>query len=87
MAEGEERGDVGRQGFGMLSLQAAFMRELDRLEGCESPEEIEREISRAQAIVSVGGVAIENANTILRAAKVKDEFANRASTLPKALMS
>lgn len=73
-------------GIGMMTLQAELMREVRRLNGEDDPEALEREMDRARALASLASVAIDSANTMLRAAQVKDEFMNKASSLPKGLL-
>ena len=64
------------------ALQEHFFAELERL-GKASPEELEQEVMRADAIVSVGKVAVENANTAIKATYLADGFVKTETRLPR----
>ena len=69
----------------MGDLNDHFFAELERLGNEDlTGEELEAEIDRARAVAEIGRAAIENANTILRAAQFQD---NRLSEgeLPRML--
>ena len=68
------------------ALQEHFFSELERL-GKASPEELEQEVMRADAIVSVGKVAVENANTAIKATYLADGFVKTETRLPRMLES
>lgn len=68
------------------ALQEHFFAELERL-GKASPEELEKEVMRADAIVAVGKVAVENANTAIKATYLADGFVKTESRLPRMLES
>ena len=68
------------------ALQEHFFAELERL-GKASPEELEQEVMRADAIVSVGKVAVENANTAIKATYLADGFVKTETRLPRMLES
>lgn len=74
-------------GVGMLALQEELMRQVRRLNDEQDPDSLEREMERTKALASLGSVVIDNANTMLRAAQVKDGFMNKASSLPRGLLS
>lgn len=52
-------------------LAVALFGELDRLDACETAEEIENEVKRAKAVESLAGKIIENANTVIKAVQLK----------------
>lgn len=56
----------------LMDLNDRIFRELDRLEkvDMDDPEARQAEIDRARAIGSMVGRAIENANTVMRAAQM-----------------
>lgn len=54
----------------LKTLNDALFRELERLESCESEEELERECARAKAVSSLAGNIIANGKTAIEAAKV-----------------
>lgn len=68
------------------ALQEHFFAELERL-GKAAPEELEQEVMRADAIVSVGKVAVENANTSIKATYLADGFVKTETRLPRMLES
>lgn len=68
------------------ALQEHFFAELERL-GKASTEELEQEVMRADAIVSVGKVAVENANTAIKATYLADGFVKTETRLPRMLES
>lgn len=70
----------------MGALQEHFFAELERL-GSAGPEELEQEVMRADAIVSVGKVAVENANTAIKATYLADGFVKTETRLPRMLES
>lgn len=54
----------------LRTLNDALFRELERVEACETPEELERECNRAKAVSSLAGNIIGNARTALDAARL-----------------
>lgn len=52
-------------------LANALFGELDRLDGCQTAEEIEREVMRAKAVEAIAGKVIENAQTVISAVKLQ----------------
>lgn len=72
---------------GSLSdVQEACYKELERLMGCKgSSQELECEIARAGAVVSLAGVMIDNANTMVRALQIADEAMSGKLELPEAV--
>lgn len=68
-------------------LQECLFRAIDRLEGDLTHTQLEQEIRRSEAIVSVAKVAVENANTAIKAAYLADGFIKKESRLPKMLES
>lgn len=71
----------------LSSLQGHLFAELDRLSGEMTPDELEAEVRRADAIVSVAKVAVENANTAIKATYLADGFVKTESRLPRMLES
>ena len=70
----------------MQDLNDHFFAELERLgdEGL-SGEALDAEIGRARAIADIGRAAIENANTVLRAAEFNDRKMDADAELPRML--
>ena len=70
----------------MMDLNDHLFAELERLgdEGLEG-EALEKEINRATAIAEVSRAAIENANTVLRAAEFNDRKMDADQQLPRML--
>lgn len=61
--------------------------ELERLSDEElTQEELEKEISRADAITSVAEQIISNADTVLRAVKMQNEYGAVSVEVPKMLI-
>lgn len=83
----EELGGAKAPSVGMGALQAEMMAQLRRLNAASTPEEVEREVCRARAVADLGGAIVDNMNTMLRAAKIQDEFVDARSRLPRALLS
>lgn len=54
----------------LRTLNDALFRELERLEACESQEELQDECRRAKAVSSLAGNIIANANTAIAAANL-----------------
>lgn len=54
----------------LRKLNEALFRELERVEACETQEEIEVECSRAKAVSSLAGNIIGNARTAIEAANL-----------------
>lgn len=70
----------------MLDLNDHFFAELERLGDEElEGEALEAEIGRARAIADIGRAAIENANTVLRAAEFEDRKISADANLPRLL--
>lgn len=57
----------------LSDLNHHLFNQLDRLSGNLSPEEIEQEVARTQAIVQVADQITDNAKTMLSAAKLYAE--------------
>lgn len=70
----------------MADLQEHLFGELDRLASAD-PETLDAEVKRAEAIVGVGKVMVENANTAIKATYIADGFIKTESCLPKMLES
>lgn len=70
----------------LTDLNNHLFAELERL-GDEylTEEELEKEIKRAQSIVSVSGKIIDNAGLVLQAAKFQDDRMDIDKKLPKML--
>lgn len=70
----------------LLDLNTKLFEQLDNLskKGITA-EELEREITRSEAIVKVASVIINNGELVLRAAKFKDDMLNADNKLPKML--
>lgn len=64
MEDRKRKNDLGE-------LAAALFGELDRLDACETPEEIEREVMRAKAVKDIAETVIDNANTVISAYRLK----------------
>lgn len=58
-------------GIDLGALQEVLFRQLDRLDACGTPEEIDVEIRRAKAVERVAEKAIDNANTAIRATELR----------------
>lgn len=54
----------------LMQLNDALFRELERIEACETPEEIENEAVRASEVSKLANNIIANANTAVRAAQL-----------------
>lgn len=54
----------------LRQLNDALFRELERIEACETPEEIESECGRAKAVSQLAGNIIANAKTAIDAANL-----------------
>lgn len=70
----------------LLDLNTKLFEQLDNLskKGITA-EELEREITRSEAIVKVASVIINNGELVLRAAKFKDDMLNADNKLPEML--
>lgn len=68
-------------------LQDYLFNQLKRLDGELSGDALKTEIDRANAVATVAKVAVENANTAIKAMYVADGFVKRDSKLPKMLES
>lgn len=69
----------------LIDLNDALFEQLDRLDKKLSPEELEQEIKRANAITNIAGVIVNNANLLLKAQKVKDDSFRADTKLPAIL--
>ena len=70
----------------LSDLNNHLFAELERLGDEElTEEELEKEIKRAQSIVSVSGKIIDNADLVLQAAKFQDDRMDIDKKLPKML--
>lgn len=70
----------------LSDLNNHLFAELERLGDEElTEEELEKEIKRAQSIVSVSGKIIDNAGLVLQAAKFQDDRLDAEGKLPKML--
>lgn len=69
----------------LMDLNDALFEQLDRLDKKLSPEELEQEIKRANAITNIAGVIVNNANLLLKAQKVKDDSFRADTKLPAIL--
>lgn len=54
----------------LKQLNDALFRELERIEACETDDEIEAEARRAREVSRLAGNIIDNANTAVRAAQL-----------------
>ena len=64
-------------------LNDLLFNELTRLDRDDiKPEELSHEIDRAKAMADVGNTIINNANTVLKAAKIYDRRVDSNMTLP-----
>lgn len=70
----------------LMKLNDALFKELEKIEACETPEELERECARGKAVSSLAGNIIANGRTALEAAKlsmgVAEQVAVRNMLLP-----
>lgn len=83
----EARRDVRNEGgIGIGALQGELMRQIRRLGAASGIDAVELEVQRSHAVASLAQAAIDNANTMLRAAKIQDEFTDKTSRLPKTLL-
>lgn len=70
----------------LLDLNDHLFMELERLGDEELPaEELLNEIKRAKAISNVAGKIIDNANIILEAQRMKNEFDINSNEMPRLL--
>lgn len=69
----------------LTMLNKALFRELERIEGCETPEEIECECQRAEVVAKLASNIIGNANTMLRAVQMSERTAEQVR-IPRALV-
>lgn len=69
------------------NLQDFLFGELNNLMGVDAsdPDALEREVTRASAVASLAGVAIDNANTVLRVVQVRDALQDRTRKMPRML--
>lgn len=67
------------------ALQGVIFEELNRLLSLDraDPDAMAREVVVAQAVGSLAGVAIDNANTVLRVVQVRDQLSGERRRLPK----
>lgn len=70
----------------LAELQEHLFGELDRLASADA-DSLDAEVRRAEAIVGVGKVMVENANTAIKATYLADGFIKTESRLPKMLES
>lgn len=70
----------------LSALQDTLFEELKALR-IASPESLSDEVKRADAVVSVAKVMVENANTAIKATYLADGFIKTESRLPKMLES
>ena len=63
----------------LRQLNDALFRELERIEACETPEELEGECERAKAVSALAGNIIANGRTALEAAKLSMGAAEQIS--------
>lgn len=68
-------------------LQDVLFDEIRRLAGVDrsKPEALEREVAVAQAVSSLAGTAIENANTALRVVQVGQQLRGTEKAMPRML--
>ena len=66
------------------ALQEIIFDQLDRLAAAQEPDEVEREIVRSNAVRGLAGVAIDNANTAIRARQIESEAMDASFRLPAA---
>lgn len=69
----------------LVTLNQALFRELERIEECETPEDIETECRRADVISKLAGNIIGNANTMLKAVSASERTAEQVR-VPRALV-
>ncbi len=58
----------------LLDVHNLLMEQMERLMDAETPEEIEKEISRAKAVSDVSKVIVDNSKTMLDAVKTGLEY-------------
>lgn len=63
----------------LRTLNEALFRELERIESCETPEDLERECARAKAVSALAGNIIANGRTALEAAKLSMDASGQVS--------
>ena len=57
---------------------------LERLQDAETTEELEKEVTRSEAVTKVASKIIDNANILLQAQKHADEYGyNKNKTMPE----
>ena len=72
----------------LSGLQGHLFAELERLgDPALAGDALRDEVARADAVVSVAKVAVENANVAIKATYLCDSFVKRESRLPKMLES
>lgn len=73
------------------AVAAALFGELDRLDACMTPEEIETEIARAKAVEGLAGKIIENSHTAVKVYELQVRAENgvidKLAPLPPMLMA
>jgi len=55
----------------MSQLMSALFGELDKLDTCETPDEINAEVTRAKAVEALAGKIIDGTNTVIRAVELR----------------
>lgn len=72
----------------LSALQGHLFAELERLGSADlRGDALRDEVARSEAIVGVAKVAVENANTAIKATYLADGFVKTESRLPKMLES
>lgn len=83
MSETRKKNDLG-------DLAEALFGELDRLDACETAEEIETEVMRAKAVEAISGKVIDNAQVVIQAVRLKaaveDSTVGTIAPLPPMLL-
>lgn len=69
----------------LVELNRALFRELERIEECGTPEEIESECRRADVVSKLAANIIGNANTMLKAVAASERTAEQVR-VPRALL-
>ncbi|MCR5350082.1 MAG: hypothetical protein K6E20_03720 [Acholeplasmatales bacterium] len=63
----------------LIDVHNLLMEQMERLMDAESPEEIEKEISRSKAVADVSKVIVDNSKTMLDAVKTGLEYGENFS--------
>ena len=69
----------------LVELNRALFRELERLEECKTPEDVENECRRADSVAKLAANIIGNSNTMLRAVSMSERTAEQVR-VPKQLI-